>query len=191
MSSPCNSSSSSSGSEGEESLNEPIEFSGFVPYDEDLEPLATAEEAAEHEAKNGRRRRNRTGSGCFYMVRQVNCLTFMISNLLAFDRGLMGKFGDPHQCITLHPGFQDVCLNRHVLEIAALGLKTKAGKSYRTMFPSRTKNGSRVSEVSGIPAIHQTALGVYWQVNIVPITRLGSIFPDENGHYHGFEDDNQ
>ncbi|KAJ7375324.1 hypothetical protein OS493_002075 [Desmophyllum pertusum] len=68
------------------------------------------------------------------MVRQVNCLTFMISNLLAFDRGLMGKFGDPHQCITLHPGFQDVCLNRHVLEIAALGLKTKAGKSYRTMF---------------------------------------------------------
>lgn len=51
MSSPCNSSSSSSGSEGEESLNEPIEFSGFVPYDEDLEPLATAEEAAEHEAR--------------------------------------------------------------------------------------------------------------------------------------------
>lgn len=47
---------------------------------------------------------------------------------------VMGKFGDPHQCITLHPGFQDVCLNRHVLEIAALGLKTKAGKSYRTMF---------------------------------------------------------
>ncbi|KAJ7386837.1 hypothetical protein OS493_006867 [Desmophyllum pertusum] len=35
---------------------------------------------------------------------------------------------------TLHLGFQDVCLNRHVLEIAALGLKTKAGKSYQTMF---------------------------------------------------------
>lgn len=32
-------------------MNEPIEFSGFVPYDEDLEPLATAEEAAEHEAR--------------------------------------------------------------------------------------------------------------------------------------------
>ena len=40
-------------------------------------------------------------------------------------------------CITLHPGFQDVCLNKHVLEIAALSLKTKAGKSYRTMFVQR------------------------------------------------------
>ena len=46
----------------------------------------------------------------------------------------MEQFGDRQRCITLHPGFQDVCLNKHVLEIAALSLKTKAGKSYRTMF---------------------------------------------------------
>lgn len=43
MSSPCNSSSSSS--------ERTLWISGFVPYDEDLEPLATAEEAAEHEAR--------------------------------------------------------------------------------------------------------------------------------------------
>ena len=48
MSSSSNSSSSSSGSETEESCNEEtMEFSGVVPYDENLEPLATEEEAKE------------------------------------------------------------------------------------------------------------------------------------------------
>ena len=28
-------------------------------------------------------------------------------------------------CVTIHPGFQDVCLNRWVLEVASLTLKTK------------------------------------------------------------------
>ena len=52
MSSSSDSSSSSSGSEAEESFYEEIdEFSGIVPYDEDLEPLATPEEATEHEAR--------------------------------------------------------------------------------------------------------------------------------------------
>ena len=51
MSSLWNSSSSSSGSEEESWNEEPVEFSGFIPYDEDLELLATAEEAAEHKAR--------------------------------------------------------------------------------------------------------------------------------------------
>ena len=46
------------------------------------------------------------------------------------------------QCITLHPGFHDVCLNRWVLEIASLALKTKAGKSYRTLFSQGIKSES-------------------------------------------------
>ena len=50
MSSSSNSSSSSTGSETEESCNkETMEFSGVVPYDENLEPLATEEEAKEQE----------------------------------------------------------------------------------------------------------------------------------------------
>ena len=52
MSTSSDSSSSSSGSEAEESFDEDIvEFSGIVPYDEDLGPLATPEEAAEHKAR--------------------------------------------------------------------------------------------------------------------------------------------
>lgn len=46
------------------------------------------------------------------------------------------------QCITLHPGFHDVCLNRWVLQIASLALKTKAGKSYRTLFSQGLKSES-------------------------------------------------
>ena len=52
MSSSADSSCNSSESEADESFNEDIvEFSGIVPYDEDLEPLATPEEAAEHKAR--------------------------------------------------------------------------------------------------------------------------------------------
>ena len=52
MSSSSASHSNSSESEADESFNEDIvEFSGIVPYNEDLELLATPEEAAEHEAR--------------------------------------------------------------------------------------------------------------------------------------------
>ena len=47
--------------------------------------------------------------------------------------------GDRTVCITLHPGFESVCLNRHVLEVAALGLKTWAGKSTQHQIPTMHK----------------------------------------------------
>lgn len=45
-------------------------------------------------------------------------------------------------CITLHPGFNNVCLDRWVLETAGVGLKTKSGKSYRTLLSQGTKTES-------------------------------------------------
>ena len=45
------SSSSSSGSDTEEVYNMKEDLSNFVPYEEDLEPLATEEEAAEQDAR--------------------------------------------------------------------------------------------------------------------------------------------
>ena len=47
---------------------------------------------------------------------------------------VMGKIGREEDCITLHPGFRDVCLNKYVLEVASLGPKTKVAKSYRTIY---------------------------------------------------------
>ena len=52
MSSPINSDSSSSGSDEEHSFEEEIgEFSGFIPYDKNLEPMATDQEAEEYSAR--------------------------------------------------------------------------------------------------------------------------------------------
>ena len=53
---------------------------------------------------------------------------------------VMENFGEEQGCITSHPGFQDVCLNRYVLEVASLSLKTRSGKSYRTIFAQGEKN---------------------------------------------------
>ena len=45
----------------------------------------------------------------------------------------MEEVGKVDQCITEHPGFADVCLNRWVLQSAGIGLKTTSNKSYSTM----------------------------------------------------------
>ena len=46
---------------------------------------------------------------------------------------VLAQVNTENQCITHHPGFQDVCLNRWVLEIAALGLQTK-GRMIKSMY---------------------------------------------------------
>jgi len=127
-----------------------MEFSGVVPYDENLEPLATEGEAKEQEERMAQEaelereyearftREVEVSAWCFC----CNCSTDLTIKAeecqccQEIDRcgEVMEQFSDRQRCITLHPGFQDVCLNKHVLEIAALSLKTKAGKSYRTMF---------------------------------------------------------
>ena len=48
--------------------------------------------------------------------------------------------GDGTVCVPLHPGFESICLNRHVLEVAALGLKMRAGKSYTTVYGQSNKS---------------------------------------------------
>ena len=59
------------------------------------------------------------------------------------------------QCITLHPGFRDVCLNRWVLEIASLALKTKAGKSYRTLFSQGLKRVNQSELLVATMLLHE------------------------------------
>ena len=40
----------------------------------------------------------------------------------------------PESCITTHPGFSTICLDKWVLEVAAVGLTTKNKKLYTTVF---------------------------------------------------------
>ena len=48
-------------------------------------------------------------------------------------REMMEEVEKNDDCITLHPGFDSVCLKRWVLQTAGIGLKTKSKKSYTTM----------------------------------------------------------
>ena len=43
-------------------------------------------------------------------------------------------------CITQHPVFRNVCLDKWVLETAAIGLKTRKRKSYTTLFKEGIKS---------------------------------------------------
>ena len=47
--------------------------------------------------------------------------------------------------ITLHPGFNDVCLNRWVLETAAIGLKTKPNQSYTELLTQGKEDWVKVN----------------------------------------------
>ena len=45
-------------------------------------------------------------------------------------------------CITLHPGFSNICLDRWVLLTAGVGLQTKNKRSYQTLFNQGLKSES-------------------------------------------------
>ena len=57
----------------------------------------------------------------------------------------MSEVGREGDCVTIHPSFQDVCLNRWVLEVASLTLKTLAGKKVPDLVQPRSKSRIRVS----------------------------------------------
>ena len=48
-------------------------------------------------------------------------------------QGKMEEADQGQNCVTLHPGFDTVCLNQWGLHAAAIGLKTKSNKLYTTL----------------------------------------------------------
>ena len=48
-------------------------------------------------------------------------------------RERMAEVEKDDECVTSHPGFENVCLNRWVLATAAIGLKTKQKKASTTL----------------------------------------------------------
>ena len=48
-------------------------------------------------------------------------------------RERMAEVEKDDECVTSHPGFESVCLNRWVLATAAIGLKTKQKKASTTL----------------------------------------------------------
>ncbi|XP_078356492.1 uncharacterized protein LOC144641349 [Oculina patagonica] len=121
----------------------------FLPYDESLEPVANEQEAAayveqvaleeeeeeilwgrfsgEEEVENWCKCSN---CSLEFVVKHEECRCCTEVNRCVERMEEQEREGE---CITSHPGFSDVCLNRWVLHTAGIGLKTKAKKSYTTM----------------------------------------------------------
>ncbi|KAK2570281.1 hypothetical protein P5673_005068 [Acropora cervicornis] len=157
----------------------------FIPYDENLEPVATQEEAAAFEENSVREEEEQA------VTKAEECICCK-----EIDRvgEVMSQVDLEDQCITLHPGFRDVCLNRWVLEIASLALKTKAGKSDTTLFSQGLKSESEFLRSVSYRQFTRLLWDFVGSSKRYPLpccayNAIRKAFPSENGQYHGFEEE--
>ncbi|XP_031552573.1 uncharacterized protein LOC116289772 [Actinia tenebrosa] len=122
-------------------------------YDyEELEPIANEEEIAEFRIELeeeemlrrfcGESRQWCTCSNCCLtlVTKQEEC--FCCNDIMrCMDK--LNELDQQVQCITSHPGFESVCLDKYVLETAAVGLKTRGNRSYTIL---REKGFAKESE---------------------------------------------
>lgn len=186
----------------------------FVPYDESIEPVANEDEAAQHEMQVAEEEEEEqmllsrfTGevdvrewcrcSNCSLacVVRAEECRCCMEVNR-CIER--MEEVEKDVQCITMHPGFGSVCLDRWVLQTAGIGLKTKLKKSYTTMLTL----GYRAEAEFLRSVAYRQFVRLVWEYvgksNRLPLpccvyNAIRSAFPTAEHQYHGYEeeDDNE
>lgn len=182
----------------------------FIPYDENLEPVATQEEAAAFEENSVREEEERvmfqrrfageveTNTWCKCSQCSTEAVTKAEECICCkeIDRvgEVMSQVDLEDQCITFHPGFSDVCLNRWVLEIASLALKTKAGKSYRTLFSQGLKSESEFLRSVSYRQFTRLLWDFVGSSKRYPLpccayNAIRKAFPSENGQYLGFEEE--
>lgn len=108
---------------------------------------------------------------------------------------VMGEIGREEDCITLHPGFRDVCLKKYVLEVASLGLKTKVGKSYKTIYLQGRKSENEFLRSVAYRQFTRLLWDHLGSSKRYPLpccaySEIRKQFPSEDGNYCGFEDEN-
>ncbi|XP_067024276.1 P2X purinoceptor 7-like [Acropora muricata] len=204
MDSPC----LSSENESEQSFN--FDDVACIHDDDDKEPLATEEEAARYNADMEReaeieeeyRRRyngevnNDTWCSC------LCCSVLLITKAEEcqccheIDRcgEIMAEIDQEGQCITLHPGFRDVCLNKYVLEVASLGLKTKSGQSYKTLLAQGKRSEAEFLRSVAYRQFTRLVWGYLGSSKRYPLPCcayhvIRKEFPNEDGQYHGYEEE--
>ncbi|KAK3739211.1 hypothetical protein QZH41_018865 [Actinostola sp. cb2023] len=146
----------------EESLDDSSEsISGIsdietYSYHEELEPIATEQEVEEYEAQLTAEQQleeeyNQRFSGetdlrswckCSHcsvdlIVKPEECVCCLEVDRCCEKNEVTGAGADA--CITEHPGFRSVCLDKWVLETAAIGLKTRQNRSYTVLFNQGVK----------------------------------------------------
>ncbi|CAH3179583.1 unnamed protein product [Porites lobata] len=205
MSSPSDSSSCTSESDLESfTVDEVIgELSEFAPYDDSCEPLATEEEAADGLQRKSSSRRRRGTTVSTKICSCSNCSVSLVTKaqecicckeIDRCEEVMEEAIGDRTVCITLHPGFESVCLNRHVLEVAALGLKTRAGKSFTTVLGQSNKSDDEFLRSVAYRQFTRLLWSYIGSSRRYPLpccayNKIRKQFRSQNGRYRGFEDD--
>ncbi|KAK3735912.1 hypothetical protein QZH41_009153 [Actinostola sp. cb2023] len=107
----------------------------------------------------------------------------------------MAEIEQDDECITEHPGFTNVCLDKWVLHTAAIGLKTRNKKSYVTLYK---QGGKSESEFLRSVAYRQIVRFIWnYMGNMrTPLpaciyTAIRKEFPSEHGTYTGFEEEDE
>ncbi|CAH3113787.1 unnamed protein product [Porites lobata] len=213
MSSPSDSSSCTSECDLESFTVEEVmgELSEFAPYDDSCEPLATEEETADynervHREEEEEQQFQRRYSGevpANEWCSRSNCSVSLVTKaqecicckeIDRCEEVMVEAIGDRTVCITLHPGFESVCLNRYVLEVAALGLKTRAGKSYTTVRGQSNKSDNEFLRSVAYRQFTRLLWSYIGSSRRYPLpccayNKIRKQFPSQNGHYRGFEDE--
>ncbi|XP_074631276.1 uncharacterized protein LOC141889849 isoform X2 [Acropora palmata] len=186
----------------------------FVPYDESREPVANEDEAAQHAmqvAEEEEEEQMLLSRFCGEVdvrewCRCSNCsLTCVVQAeecrcCMEVNRCIekMEEVEKDVQCITMHPGFGSVCLDRWVLQTAGIGLKTKLKKSYTTMLTL----GYRAEAEFLRSVAYRQFVHLVWEYvgksNRLPLpccvyNAIRSAFLTAEHQYHGYEeeDDNK
>ncbi|PFX21922.1 hypothetical protein AWC38_SpisGene13591 [Stylophora pistillata] len=182
----------------------------FLPYDQSIEPIATEEEAAEYAELVAQEEEEEETlwsrfSGEDAVVNWCQCSNCSLEFVVKHEECRCCKEVnrcvekmeelEMDDCILLHPGFADVCLNKWVLQIAGIGLKTRENKSYTAMnaWEDRAEN-----EFLRAVAYRQFVRLVWEYVgasNRLPLpccvyNRIRKTFPmAEKSEYKGYEED--
>ncbi|XP_078362184.1 P2X purinoceptor 7-like [Oculina patagonica] len=202
--------SSDSESISESSSNEEVQETEIHSYDDSVEPVPTEEEAAQYiEQLELEEEEELTLLSRFSGEEDVsdwckcsNCSLELITKpeecwcCTDIDRchERMYEVEKEGQCITEHPGYAACCLNSWVLSTAAIGLKTKAKKSYAT---TKTDKNAAEPEFMRSVAYRQYVRLVYEYIGAshrIPLPNcvynsIRKAFPNTDGQYTGYEEE--
>ncbi|XP_028518526.1 uncharacterized protein LOC114576318 [Exaiptasia diaphana] len=97
-----------------------------------------------------------------------------------------------NRCITIHPGFRNVCLDKWVLEVAAIGLKTRKGRSYLALYREGRKTESEFLRSVGYRQVIRFIFDYMGNSMRTPLPAcvyhaIRAKFPSDN--YEGFEEE--
>ncbi|KXJ19563.1 hypothetical protein AC249_AIPGENE18299 [Exaiptasia diaphana] len=174
---------------------------------EDLEPIATEKEVEDYEKEVAReeeeeRQQNERFCGEKDIKEWCKCGHCDLLHVVKPDecsccveyekcRSELECLDQPPTCITAHPAFEDICLKKWVLEVAAVGLRTRNKRLYTKM---RQEGRRTDSEFYRAVSYRQYMRFMYGYIGNYRLAlpccvynKIRGKFPDENKKYRGFE----